>query len=204
MNEQENGSPDLFEYGILDAVQENDGNLTQRHISQKLGRSVASVNFALRLLAVKGYIKITGANRRNLRYHLTPKGILQKSILAYNFVKCQSALYEEVRKDLLGKLQDLFKDGVRRVALYGWTPFTEVAMLYLLSEGIEIAALYMDSISEALPCNRIIPQPIQEFQDDCDILVLMEPMPAGCEETITKRKLICFHHPSVPQNDKPH
>ena len=95
----------ILEFSILDAVHENHGNVTQRHISQQLGRSVASVNFALRLLAVKGYIKITGANPRNLRYDLTPKGLLQKSILAYNFLKRQNALYVEVRKDLLGKLK---------------------------------------------------------------------------------------------------
>ena len=44
----------ILEYQVLDAVHENEGHVTQRHISQKIGRSVASVNFALRLLAVKG------------------------------------------------------------------------------------------------------------------------------------------------------
>ena len=97
----------ILEYQVLDAVHVNEGHVTQRHISQRTGRSVASVNFALRLLAVKGYIKISGANPRNLRYHLTPTGILQKSILAYNFLKRQSALYEEVRKDVLEKLKGL-------------------------------------------------------------------------------------------------
>jgi predicted transcriptional regulator len=64
----------VLQYQILEPVHENDGNVTQRHISRKLGRSIASVNFALRLLAVKGYIKISGANLRNIRYHLTPSG----------------------------------------------------------------------------------------------------------------------------------
>jgi DNA-binding Lrp family transcriptional regulator len=182
----------ILEFSILDAVHENHGNVTQRHISQKLGRSVASVNFALRLLAVKGYIKITGANPRNLKYHLTPKGILHKSILAYNFLKRQSALYEEVRTGLLKKLKRLAAENLKKVAVYGWTPFTEAAILYLISEGIEVTALYVESIKDFLPCNRIPLQSIEEFQPDCQALLLLNPLPRRWEENITVKKLAFF------------
>jgi DNA-binding Lrp family transcriptional regulator len=182
----------VLEFSILDAVHENHGNVTQRHISQKLGRSVASVNFALRLLAVKGYIKITGANPRNLRYHLTPKGILQKSILAYNFLKRQGALYEEVRTGLLEKLKGLAAENLKKVAVYGWTPFTEAAILYLISEGIEVTALYVESIKDFLPCNRIPLQSIEEFRPDCQALILLDPLPDRWEENITVKKLTFF------------
>jgi DNA-binding Lrp family transcriptional regulator len=182
----------ILEFSILDAVHENHGNVTQRHISQKLGRSVASVNFALRLLAVKGYIKITGANPRNLRYHLTPKGILQKSILAYNFLKRQSALYEEVRTGLLEKLKGLAAENLEKVAVYGWTPFTEAAILYLISEGIEVTALYVESVKGCFPCNRIPLQSIEEFQPDCQALLLLDPLPDRWEENITVKKLSFF------------
>lgn len=182
----------VLEFSILEAVHTNDGNLTQRHISEKLGRSLASVNFALRLLAVKGYIKITGSNHRNLRYHLTPQGILQKSFLAYDFLKRQSSLYEEVRKDLLGKLKDLATEGVRRVAIYGWTPFTEAAMLYLFSEGVEVTAFYTDNAEGMGPCSRIAFRSIDDFQDDFEVLVLMEPLPEHWENKILQRKLACF------------
>ena len=168
----------VLEYNILDAVHEKNGNVTQRHISRKLGRSVASVNFALRLLAVKGYIKISGANTRNLRYDLTPSGLLQKSVVAYNFLKRQSALFEEVRKDLLGKLQALAAQKVRRVAVYGWTPFTEAAILYLISEGIQVMALYVEDVSVVYP-NRIPLRSLEEFQSECDALVLLEQLPCG-------------------------
>lgn len=187
----------VLEYGILDAVHENHGNVTQRHISQKLGRSVASVNFALRLLAVKGYIKITGANPRNLRYHLTPKGILQKSILAYNFLKRQSALYEEVRTGLLEKLKGLAAENLKKVAVYGWTPFTEAAILYLISEGIEVTTLYVESIKDFFPSSRIPLQLIEEFQPDCQVLLLLDPLPSRWEENITVRKLSCFPRPTL-------
>jgi DNA-binding Lrp family transcriptional regulator len=186
----------VLEYGILDAVHENHGNVTQRHISQKLGRSVASVNFALRLLAVKGYIKITGANPRNLRYHLTPKGILQKSILAYNFFKRQSALYDEVRKVLLGKLSALAAQGVQKVSVYGCTPFTEITILYLISEGIQVVALYADQAEAEGIFHKIPFRPIADFQPDCEVLVLVDPLPSFWDDKITIRKLGCFPVPT--------
>ena len=182
----------VLQYQILEAVHEDDGHVTQRHISRKLGRSVASINFALRLLAVKCYIKISGANLRNLRYHLTPSGLLQKSILAYNFLKRQSALYEEVRKALLGKLEALATQEVQRVAVYDWTPFTEAAMLYLISEGIQVVALYVEDVSRVYPGNRIPLRSLEEFQADCDALVLLERLPGDKEGMIEIKQVLVF------------
>jgi DNA-binding Lrp family transcriptional regulator len=182
----------ILEYHVLDAVDGNDGKLTQRHISQKVGRSVASVNFALRLLVVKGYIKISGANPRNLKYHLTPTGILQKSTLAYNFLKRQSDLYEEVRKDLLRNLKELADKGIKSVAVYGWTPFTEAAILYLISEGIRVTALYVMKDKAFDSLNRISVKLIDDFEADCEVLVLTERLPDEYQEKISTKKLFCF------------
>ncbi|MCX5861884.1 MAG: winged helix-turn-helix transcriptional regulator [Deltaproteobacteria bacterium] len=182
----------ILEYHILDAVHDNDGSLTQRNISEKISRSVASVNFALRLLAVKGYIKISGANPRNLKYHLTPRGVLQKSVLAYNFLKRQRALYDEVRKQLLAQLTGLSEEGVSSVAIYGWTPFTEAAVLFLISEGINITALYAKSLDGVGRYNKIPVRLIAEFQADCQVLVLMEHLPDECKPKIGTRIEECF------------
>jgi hypothetical protein len=183
----------ILEYQVLHAVHDNEGQVTQRHISQRTGRSLASVNFALRLLAVKGYIKISGANPRNLRYNLTPRGILQKSVLAYDFLKRQSALYEEVRQKVLGKLTGLAEEGVQKVAVYGRNPFTEGAVLYLVSEGIQVTAVYVDSLDGEGPFfNRIPLRPFSEFQDDCEVLVLMGPLPVAFEQKMDARKLVCY------------
>jgi DNA-binding Lrp family transcriptional regulator len=182
----------VLEYKILDTVHENEGRMTQRHISEKLGRSVASVNFALRLLAVKGYIKITGSNPRNLRYHLTPQGVIQKSILAYNFIRRQSALYEEARKGLLGTLKGLRTESVKTVSVYGWTPFTDSAMLFLLSEGVQVSALYIQGSPAFSQLNRVPIRNIEEFEADCEVLVLLERLPVGFEERVKCRKLVCY------------
>jgi DNA-binding Lrp family transcriptional regulator len=185
----------ILEYNILNAVHGNDGRLTQRSISKQLGRSVSSINFALRLLAVKGFIKISGANPRHLKYHLTSRGLIQKTTLAYNFLKRQRALYEEVRNNLLGKLKTLPAKKVGKVSVYGWTPFTESAILYLISSGIQVTALYMENIEGAVPCNRIPLKVLDEFHPDCEALVLMEPLPKIYEEKVSIKKVVCFPIP---------
>jgi len=180
----------LLEFQVLDAVQGNDGSLTQRDISQKIGCSASSVNYALRLLAVKGFIKIAGSNPRRLRYYLTPRGVVEKSVLAYNFLKRQHALYAEARKGLLDKLQALRGEGVRRVAVYGWTPLTEACLLYLVSERIKVTAVYLENTAGLTHCNRIPFKTLDQFKGDVDVLVLMEPLPESYEDKVAVRRVV--------------
>ena len=182
----------ILQYQVLSAVDDSDGKVTQSGIAQKIGRSVQSVNFALRLLVVKGCIKISGANRRNLRYNLTPAGVLQKTHLAYDFLKRQSALYEEVRTHLIEKLKTLAADGIRSASVYGWTPFTETSVLYLTLEGIQVMAIYLDEPGRITQWNRIPFRLIGEFQNDCEALVLMEPLPEGYREKMDVRFVDCY------------
>lgn len=185
------GDP-VLEYRILDAVHGNDGTLTQRDISRVIGCSAASVNFALRLLAVKGFIKISGANPRRLQYHLTPRGVLEKSLLAYNFLKRQRSLYEEARNGLLEKLRPLHNQGVRKAAVYGWTPLTEACLLYLIFEDIEVKGVYVTEPSAIDHCNRIPVKNLSLFENDVDVLVLMEPFPRSEVGPVTVRMIDGF------------
>lgn len=185
----------LLEFQVLDAVQSNEGSLTQREISRKIGCSTSSVNYALRVLAVKGFVKIAGTNPRRLRYYLTPRGLIEKSVLAYNFLKRQHALYGEARKGLLAKLETLGREGVRKVAVYGWTPLTEACLLHLMSQRIKVEAVYVENSVGLTHCNTIPFRTLDQFKGGVDVLVLMEPLPAGYENKTGARQL--FGPPAV-------
>lgn len=182
----------FLEYKILSAVDQAEGKLTQKDIAKQTGVSVASVNFALRLLAVKGLIKISRGSPRRLTYHLTPRGLFKKGKLAYNFIKRQSALYGEVRAQVVNKLNQLATDGIQTVSVYGWTPVTEASILYLISERIQVTSLYVKDTNAPAQCNRIPCKPIEQFQDDCDVLVLLEALPRDMNAQIGVRKLVCY------------
>lgn len=182
----------VLEFKLLNAVQEERKQMTQRHLSQRLGRSVSSVNFALRLLAAKGLLKISGIRPKRLVYHITSKGVAHKAVLAYDFVLRQSSLYEEVRNGLIEKLKRLHDGGTKRVAIYGWTPVTETAILYLMVEGIQVAAIYVPEPIDLAWWNSVPFRLLERFKDDCDILLLLEPLPQEIGETIGTKTMICF------------
>jgi hypothetical protein len=184
-----------LEFSILESVGDGEQPLTQRSISKLVGRSLSSVNFALRLLAAKGYIKISGANPRKLRYSLTPQGVIRKSVLAYNFLVRQSNLYDEVRNGLIKELKNVSARRVKTVSVYGWTPFTETAILFLVLEGIAVQAIYVkrsEDIKNLQKWNRIPVKLLDDFEPESEVLILMEMLPRAAKQLSQIETVECF------------
>ncbi len=74
------------EYKVLSHLQENEIT-TQRKISKGTGLSLGAVNLLLKKMGRKGLIKIEKLNPRTMRYVLTPKGMQEKSRLAYRYIR---------------------------------------------------------------------------------------------------------------------
>ena len=79
-------------------------NSNQRNISKNLGLSLGKINYTLKALRQKGYIKLNNfkinKKKRNYLYILTPNGIFLKSKLAYKFMKIKFKEYEELKKEV--------------------------------------------------------------------------------------------------------
>ncbi|MCI0773728.1 MAG: winged helix-turn-helix transcriptional regulator, partial [Chloroflexi bacterium] len=54
---------------------ERDPDTTQATLARKLGVAVGTVNWHVKRLIAKGYVKVKRAERRKLRYIITPEGI---------------------------------------------------------------------------------------------------------------------------------
>ena len=69
-----------------------------------LGFSLGKLNYCLRALKNKGYVKIKNfrqnPNKLNYVYILTPKGISQKTHLTMSFMKKKIQEYDELKKEL--------------------------------------------------------------------------------------------------------
>ena len=74
------------EYKVLSHLQENEIT-TQRKISKRTGLSLGAVNLLLKKMGRKGLIKVEKLNARTVRYILTPKGLQEKSRLAYLYIR---------------------------------------------------------------------------------------------------------------------
>jgi MarR family transcriptional regulator, temperature-dependent positive regulator of motility len=83
---------------------EEEPNLTQRELAEKLGISLGGVNYCLKALIDIGQIK-AGNFKKNpdksvYLYLLTPKGIGQKAQLTASFLKRKMAEYHALKEEI--------------------------------------------------------------------------------------------------------
>lgn len=141
---------------ILDEVAKGNA-VTQRDLSKKLGVALGLINNYLRRLGRQGYIQITHVERKRLHYLVTPKGIAQKSILAYKYVQRSYQVFNEIRQRMREGFEKLAQEGVKSVILYKANVEAEIAYLALLGVGLELVAV----IDESKPGERFLGLTIQ-------------------------------------------
>jgi EPS-associated MarR family transcriptional regulator len=83
---------------------ENNPNLTQRQMAEKMGLSLGKFNYCIKELAKKGIVKIerftTSDRKAAYMYLLTPRGIEEKTRITANFLKRKMAEYEQLKKEI--------------------------------------------------------------------------------------------------------
>lgn len=90
-------------FRVLRALNENP-DLTQRELAQKLGVSVGSMNYCLKALIEKGWVKMQNfsqsKNKFGYVYVLTPGGISKKAELTADFLRRKLIEYETLKAEL--------------------------------------------------------------------------------------------------------
>ena len=94
--------PDVH-FRVLHLLEE-EPNLTQRELAERLGISLGGVNYCLKSLIDVGHIK-AGNFRKNpdksvYLYILTPKGIAEKAQLTAGFLKRKMAEYQALKQEI--------------------------------------------------------------------------------------------------------
>jgi EPS-associated MarR family transcriptional regulator len=84
---------------------------TQRGLAQRLGVSLGRINFCLRALSDKGWIKVNNFRRSDRKwaytYVLTPAGADEKLRLTLRFLQRKSAEYDRLRAELEALRQEV-------------------------------------------------------------------------------------------------
>tara|TARA_B100002003_G_C13856340_1_gene419489 strand:- start:49 stop:663 length:615 start_codon:yes stop_codon:yes gene_type:complete len=119
---------ELTDYNILKTI-ESDSTISQRKLSSQIEINVASVNFALKRLIKKGFIRMVGINPRRIRYYITPEGISKKTQLAYRFFGRNFHFYKEIRNDIESRIVKAANDTETGIAIYGAGKFSEIAYM---------------------------------------------------------------------------
>ena len=82
----------------------NSPKVSQRDLARELGFSIGKLNYCLKSLVDKGFVKIESfkknPNKLNYLYVITPKGISEKTKLTINFMKLKMKEYDQLKKEL--------------------------------------------------------------------------------------------------------
>jgi len=144
---------------ILNAIAVND-RLTQRHLARELGVAVSLANLYVWRLALKGFIRILSVRPNRLRYLLTPKGIAEKTRLAYTYLSRTFERYREARQSLREALRPLAENGLKRIAFYGTGEAAEVAYVCLKETGVDL-----DSVFDAASGDWFLGLPVRGLEE---------------------------------------
>ena len=118
---------------------EDDPETTQATIASLLGVAVGTVNWHLKRLIEKGYIKVRRIERRKLRYIITPEGLAYRARLTVDYIRSSFDLYRLIRQRSLEAIQKIKAQGYSQVYIEGEGDVAEVCRLTCIEQGLQIS-----------------------------------------------------------------
>ena len=136
---------------LLETIEENP-QVTQADLATQLDVAVGTVNWYLKRLIGRGYVKIRRMQRKRLLYLITPRGISEKSRLGMRYARASLRLYRDTRAQSLELLQRAHTAGYAQVAIEGDGDMAEICRLTCLEQGMPVAKAMRES---ALPTLQV-------------------------------------------------
>ena len=133
----ESSNEELRELTLLENI-ENDPDVNQSTLATQLGVAVGPVNWHLKRLIAKGYVKVKRAERKKLRYIITPEGIALRARLAVDYVEHSLTLYRKTRQRVTEHLKTLEAAGYKSVQIVGKGDVADICRLTCLEHGIAV------------------------------------------------------------------
>lgn len=134
---------------------ERDPDINQSTLADQLGVAVGTVNWHIKRFIAKGYIKVKRAQRRKLRYIITPEGLAFRARLTVNYVENSMRLYRTTRRSVRGLLREIRTAGFDCVSIIGDGDIADICRLTCLEQGISILDGDPQSTSEHVPTLRV-------------------------------------------------
>lgn len=127
------------EYKLLEAIAQ-DETVTQAGLASGLGIAVGSVNWYIKRLISRGYLKATRMDRTRLRYNLTPEGMAAFTRNATQYVKDSLQIYRDLRGEARALVGQMQRQDIARVRLDGDDEIMDILRLTCIEAGIEVSA----------------------------------------------------------------
>jgi DNA-binding MarR family transcriptional regulator len=123
---------------ILEEIEQNPDS-TQASLANRMGVAVGTINWHLKRLIAKGYVKVRRAERRKLRYIITPEGITLRTHLTVDYIQTSFRLYRATRERVLTLLEQAHQAGYDKIYLLGEGDVADVCRLTCLEQNFTLA-----------------------------------------------------------------
>ena len=133
----ETANEELRELTLLENI-ENDPDVNQSTLATQLGVAVGTVNWHIKRLIAKGYVKVKRAERKKLRYIITPEGIALRARLALDYVERSLTIYRRTRQKVRERLNEVQQAGHNRVRIVGKGDVADICRLTCLEQNIAV------------------------------------------------------------------
>lgn len=128
----------------------DDPDINQATLAESLNVAVGTVNWHIKRLVSKGYVKAKRAQRKKLRYIITPEGIALRARLTIQYIENQMRLYRETRQMVKELLAEARAEGFHQVNVIGDSEIADVCQLTCLEQGFEVINLDNIPVLEVL------------------------------------------------------
>jgi len=130
--------PDPARELILLEEIEHDPDVSQATLASQLGVAVGTVNWHIKRFISKGYIKVKRAQRRKLRYIITPEGIAFRARLTINYIEQSMRLYRRIRLRVRDLIDEVQHSGFDELRIQGEGEIADICRLTCLEQQIKI------------------------------------------------------------------
>lgn len=135
----ESTNEELRELTLLEKI-ENDPDVNQSALAIQLGVAVGTVNWHLKRLIAKGAVKVSRAERKKLRYIITPEGLALRARLAVDYVERSFSVYRHTRQRVKDYLVKVRKAGYDRVRIVGAGDVADICKLSCMEQGVAVVS----------------------------------------------------------------
>ena len=125
------------ELTLLEQI-ERDPDVTQASLATQLGVAVGTVNWHIKRLVEKGAVKVKRAERKKLRYIITPEGIALRARLTVDYIEHSFDLYRKTRQRVKAHINEVKRAGYDRVRLVGEGDVADICRLSCLEQEMKI------------------------------------------------------------------
>lgn len=137
MNSQPKIEVKQHEYDLLNEIVQ-DSMVTQANLSNRLGIAVGSVNWYIKRLIHRGWVKVSHLDRTRLKYDITPEGMAVFTQRALLYARDSLKVYGDFRNKAKALVVDLQQKNIKKVYISGNDEPVDILRLTCIEAGIQI------------------------------------------------------------------